>query len=119
MLKAVIAWHDRLGGEQLCLWTANAYKDDAAAYADFLGDTTITVFHDDRTEAFVGIDIDYLSDVLKHEALLRTQPYPLVELLNAPLAGVHPVDALLWGYHQLALKRIETKTDVYGLLRKG
>lgn len=48
VLEAVISWHDTWGdGGRLCLWTDNAYKDGAAPYADFLGDTTFTVFLDE------------------------------------------------------------------------
>ena len=114
----MIAWDKTLGGGRLCLWTANAYEDGAAPCADFLDGTTITVFLDDRTAAFVGIETDYPAAVLEHEALLRAQPYPLVTLLNAPLRGVHPVDALLWGCHQLTAKGRKTGAEVYNLLQR-
>lgn len=98
--KATVEWRDLYGdGGRLSLWTE--YEVGAALYSDVLADSPITVFKDEHTGTFVGLETDTPEAVPIHAELLHAQPYPHVDLLQAGLIDLHPADALLWGFQHL------------------
>ncbi len=103
-LTAKVRFADVPGGGMLTLWTRGV--DDArVTYGDDVGPSApsgaLEVYRDDETEAFVGLWHEQPWSFLEDYSFIRTLELPQVDLPQAGLVGVHPADALFWGYQQL------------------
>ena len=85
-------------GGSLTVWTSSV---NLVPVAEFLDDSSIVLFRDELTDAFVGLETDYPQGVSRDAERLRALP---LEHLNVPTAGlrdIHPAEALLWGFKHL------------------
>lgn len=96
--KATVTFVEpNLDGGALHVWA----EGEGTAYGDFVGDSTITLFQKPDTGAFVCLKAPDPREVPEHIEAVRAVPLEPIDVPAAGLYGVHPAEALLWGYEHL------------------
>ena len=100
-LKVVLYWSTPHGSNDgtLSLWLADA--KGLFPVGNSVDDTSFTMFDDEDSYAFVGLQTLEPEDARYYADILLRQPYPLVDVPQAGLQGVHPAEALLWALEHL------------------
>jgi hypothetical protein len=106
-LAVSVEFIDALGGPELSLWRR---EGAAAAYGEgYLGlSGTTTVFFDDETDGFVGIEVADLSLLSEELPILKGLELPPVDCGELDMYGAHPADVLARAYETYLKRPVTT-----------